>query len=110
MGLHKTWIVDTIVCGMYSYTTVALLHENGENKTRVNAAGCGDGLNSVVDIVDLVRGIILCAEIGAGTGHGRLVRVEHLIVGCDPVIDGWPSSSDRSIATKESVSGRGTSL
>lgn len=76
MALHETWVDNSVVGGGYSYTAVAFLHDDSENKTRINSGTAGNGLDRARDTVHLVISVVVNRKLTARAGHDLLVGGE----------------------------------
>lgn len=76
VALHETGVDDSIVGGGSAHTTVALLHHDGENETRVDASRLADRLDAVGHVAHLLLRGVGNAPLVAGAGHDILVGLE----------------------------------
>jgi hypothetical protein len=76
VALHETWVDHAVVGGGCSHATVALLHDDSENKTSIDAGGVGHGLDATGDVVHLVVGVVGNIPLGTRVGHDSLVGLE----------------------------------
>lgn len=69
MALHQTGIDHTIVCGGCSHTAIALLHDDCEDKSRVDARRTTNRLNTALEVADFVVGVIGGTKLSARSFH-----------------------------------------
>lgn len=103
VALHETGVDDTVVGSRSSDTAVALLHDDGEDESSVDAGGAGDGLDAVGHVLNFLVRVVFNVPLSAGTPHGFLIGVEHLLKGREPVAHGRPSIRDFTGTTENGV-------
>ena len=82
--LHDTRVGDTVAGGTDVDTAVGFLHDGGKDETRVDVRVTGDGQDALLDVVDLLGGVVsTIAEVGAGLA-------EQLLVGSPQVLERGP--------------------
>jgi hypothetical protein len=98
--LHQTRVVDTVVGSLDTDTTVALLHNDSQDEARVHTARFSDRVDSALDVIYLLVGVVLNAELSARLFHGSAVTLEHIVEARDPLLQGGPAFRHQTVTTE----------
>jgi hypothetical protein len=80
VGLHEAWVHDAVVGGWYTDATVAFLHYDCEDESRIDALGGRDRLDRGVYVVDFVGGVVRDVPLSTGACHDGLVGGEPIYI------------------------------
>jgi len=98
MRLHQSWVGDTVVGSRDADAALALLHDDSQNETRINARRSSYLVDRAVDGLGLFSRVILTPTVpGAGLADGFLVGFPESIKRT-PAVQRRPASSGRAIA------------
>lgn len=76
VALHETRVVDAVVGCRDTDTAVAFLHDDGQDEARVDAAGLGDRVDAVLDVVDFLVGVVGDIPLSTARPHDLAVVLE----------------------------------